>query len=150
MSTDFTVETGKIDDLEDLVFIENACFGADQFSKRQLAYLITTAQGAFFVIRQNGHALAYISLITRTNSKIARIYSIAVHPEFQNRQLGQKLLDKSTLFAHEKKLEQINLEVKVSNEAAVLFYRKNGFQTIGLIPSYYHDGSAAYRMLLQL
>lgn len=150
MTNDFTVDIGNPTDLKAILVIEKICFGADQFSKRQLAYLMTEAQGAFFVIRQNEYVVAYISVITRSNSKIARIYSIAVHPEFQKRQLGQMLLDKSILFARENQLEQISLEVKVTNDSAVSFYRKNGFQIGGIIPAYYNDGTDAYRMYLEL
>ena len=64
--------------------------------------------------------------------------------------MGQLLLDKTLQFAHEQQLQQISLEVNVNNAAAIGFYQKNGFQTVGIIPTYYHDGSAAYRMRLEV
>lgn len=150
MIENYLIEKAKNHHLNDVVGIEKACFGADQFSRRQLAYLMTKAQGAFFVLSDAAHAVAYISLITRANSNVLRIYSVAVNPACQGQHFGQMLLDKSILFAKEKELKEISLEVNVNNVAAIAFYQKNGFQTVGLIPAYYHDGSAAYRMRLEV
>ena len=144
------IETGTLSHLPDVVALEKACFGADQFSKRQLAYLMTKAQGAFLVACHKARAVGYVSLVCRANSTNLRIYSIAVAPDFQGQHVGQLLLDKTLQFAHEKQLQQISLEVNVNNAAAIGFYQKNGFQTVGIIPAYYHDGSAAYRMHLIL
>ena len=150
MTPAVVIETGKLSHLPDVVALEKACFGADQFSKRQLAYLMTKAQGAFLVACYEARAVGYVSLVCRANSTSLRIYSIAVDPAFQGQHVGQLLLDKALQFAHEQKLQQISLEVNVNNAAAIGFYQKNGFQAVGLIPAYYHDGSAAYRMRLEV
>lgn len=148
MTPAVVIETGTLSHLPDVVALEKACFGADQFSKRQLAYLMTKAQGAFLVACHKARAVGYVSLVCRANSTNLRIYSIAVAPDFQGQHIGQLLLDKTLQFAHEKQLQQISLEVNVNNAAAIGFYQKNGFQTVGIIPAYYHNGSAAYRMHL--
>ncbi|HQB68816.1 MAG TPA: ribosomal protein S18-alanine N-acetyltransferase [Paludibacteraceae bacterium] len=144
------IETGTLSHLPDVVALEKACFGADQFSKRQLAYLMTKAHGAFLVACYEARAVGYVSLVCRANSTSLRIYSIAVDPAFQGQHVGQFLLNRALQFAHEKQLQQISLEVNVNNAPAISFYQKNGFQTVGLIPAYYHDGSAAYRMRLDV
>ncbi|HRS67400.1 MAG TPA: ribosomal protein S18-alanine N-acetyltransferase [Paludibacteraceae bacterium] len=150
MSSIFVIETAKSYHLPDIVKLEEACFGADQFSKRQLAYLMTKAQGAFFVASNKVRVVGYVSLVCRANSSKLRIYSIAVEPAFQGQHVGQFLLNRALQFAHEKQLQQITLEVNVDNATAIGFYQKNGFQIVGLIPDYYHDGSAAYRMFLEI
>ena len=146
----FVIETGKLSHLPDVVALEKACFGADQFSKRQLAYLMTKAQGAFLVACYEARAVGYVSLVCRANSTSLRIYSIAVDPAFQGQHVGQLLLDKALQFACEHQLQQISLEVNVNNATAIGFYQKNRFETVGIIPAYYHDGSAAYKMRLEV
>lgn len=137
-------------DLDAVVAIENDCFADDRFSRRQLGYLITKAQGACFIISQNNSVKAYISVIYKKNTSNLRIYSIAVLPEARGRGFGQMLIDKSKTFAREQHCSKITLEVKTTNAGALALYKKNGFQINGIIPNYYHDGTAAYHMILNL
>ncbi len=58
------------------------------------------------------------------------IYNIAVKREFQNRGIGNKLLDKLVLLAKEYNSQSIWLEVRSSNTKAVNFYQKNNFRQI--------------------
>src|SRR5574344_359784 len=137
-------------DLDAVVAIENDCFADDRFSRRQLGYLITKAQGACFIISQNNSVKAYISVIYKNNTSNLRIYSIAVLPEARGRGFGQMLIDKSKTLAREQHCSKITLEVKTTNAGALALYKKNGFQINGIITNYYHDGTAAYHMILNL
>jgi len=58
------------------------------------------------------------------------IYNIAVKREFQNRGIGNKLLNKLVLLAKEHNSQSIWLEVRNSNTKAVKFYQKNNFRQI--------------------
>lgn len=69
----------------------------------------------------------------------AHISTLAVHPEFRQMGIGEimlkaaleEILEKGTLF--------VSLEVRKSNEAAILLYRKIGFEVIGTRTRYYRD-----------
>ena len=69
----------------------------------------------------------------------AHISTLAVHPEFRQMGIGEimlkaaleEILEKGTLF--------VTLEVRKSNEAAILLYRKLGFEVIGTRTRYYRD-----------
>lgn len=58
------------------------------------------------------------------------IYNIAVKREFQNRGIGNKLLDKLVLLTKENNCQSIWLEVRHSNTKAINFYQKNNFRQI--------------------
>jgi len=45
-----------------------------------------------------------------------------------------------------KRVDYMELQVKVSNIEAISFYRKLGFKEVGLIPNYYQDGEDALIM----
>lgn len=58
------------------------------------------------------------------------IYNIAVKEEFQNRGIGNKLLNKIVLLAKKHNSQSIWLEVRNSNSRAIRFYQKNDFRQI--------------------
>lgn len=146
MDTEITIEQATLSDLDAIVEIENQCFDSDQFSENQFVYLITNSKGVFYVIKQAGKAVAYLSLLTHARTRNLRIYSIAVHPEARGKKLAWFLLDKAIGYARQHQLKAITLEVKVSNTPAISLYEKMGFMKVCVKQNYYHDGSDAYYM----
>lgn len=146
MQTDGHIRKAALSNLPGILETERLCFGEDSFSERQFRYLIARSKGAFLVWEEDGRIAAYTCLLFHARARNVRIYSVAVHPRFRNRKLGQAMMDETVAFARACKAGKITLEVKVSNEAAIGLYRKNGFAVTGVLPEYYHDGSAAFRM----
>ena len=110
------------------------------------AYLISRSKGTFYVMMEGDRVIAYVSLLFHGGTHYLRIYSIAVHPDFRGKGLGQALMDQTIRTANECKAAKITLEVKVTNAAAIALYMKNGFIPAGIKPCYYHDGSDAIYM----
>ena len=129
-------------DISAILEIEWECFREDSFSKEQFAYLISRSKGTFYVMMEEDRVVAYVSLLFHGGTRYLRIYSIAVHPDYRGRGLGQI----SILTAGECKATKITLEVKVTNTSAIGLYMKNGFIPAGIKPCYYHDGSDAIYM----
>ena len=96
--------------------------------------------------REDSFSIAYVSLLFHGGTRYLRIYSIAVHPDYRGRGLGQVLMDQTIQTAGECKAAKITLEVKVTNTSAIGLYMKNGFIPVGIKPCYYHDGSDAIYM----
>ena len=67
------------------------------------------------------------------------ITNIAVHPDYRNRGIGDKLIKKIISIAGESSLKGITLEVRNSNSQAIYLYEKNGFKSEGLRKKYYAD-----------
>ena len=80
----------------------------------------------------------------------AHISTIAVHPDWRGRGLGELLL----LTALEKALTQrassVTLEMRVSNDVARRLYHKYGFQLQGTLTRYYRDGEDAQLMAVEV
>lgn len=136
----------ELEDIPGILSIEQACFEEDSFSEQQFTYLIKHAKGAFYVLVEHDQVVAYVSLLFHSGTRYLRIYSIAVHPEYRGRRLGQCLMERTLQVAQELKAVKVTLEVKESNAPAIALYMKNGFIPLGIKPHYYHDGSDAVYM----
>ena len=77
----------------------------------------------------------------------ATINKVCVKEEFRRRGIAQKLFDMA--FEDIKKSECMvcTLEVRISNEKAISFYIKNGFEKVLVKKTYYSDGEDAFYMV---
>jgi len=146
----FHIRSASPEDLASILEIENLSFPGDRFSRRQFRYLATKAKTSFLILEEAGNVRAYSILFTPQNLRSARIYSIAVHPEATGRGYGRKMLETHLNLAREKGYQQVRLEVREDNSAAIALYEKSGFQQTGTKPDYYEDGATArtYKMIL--
>ncbi|MFN0277755.1 MAG: ribosomal protein S18-alanine N-acetyltransferase [Pyrinomonadaceae bacterium] len=69
----------------------------------------------------------------------AEIYNIAIRKSEQGKGFGQLLLDAFTSACREKETSNIWLEVRESNEKAIDFYEKNGFERVQTRQSFYEN-----------
>ena len=67
------------------------------------------------------------------------LISIAVHPEFKRRGVGDALMYEMIRFAHQNEARFIYLDVRRSNEPAQHLYHKFGFEKAGVRKRYYSD-----------
>ncbi|MDR1221553.1 MAG: ribosomal protein S18-alanine N-acetyltransferase [Tannerella sp.] len=145
-----TLKQASPGDLEEVMKIENTCFGADAFSRWQIAYLMTRAKGLFLVAEHNGVTAGYLSFIISRRHHTGRIYSIAVAPGYRGLGIADILMDKTIACANEKNLQAVFLEVRTDNTAAIRLYEKKRFITRAVKHNYYNGGVSAYRMALSL
>ena len=131
METGLFVRKAQQSDIPAILEIEWECFREDSFSKEQFAYLISRSKGTFYVMMEGDRVIAYVSLLFHGGTHYLRIYSIAVHPDFRGKGLGQALMDQTIRTANECKAAKITLEVKVTNAAAIALYMKNGLIPVG-------------------
>lgn len=67
------------------------------------------------------------------------ISTIAVHPDWRGRGIGDQLLRVALTQAAEAEAVMVTLEVRVSNTVAQRLYRKYGFEVVGRRKRYYRD-----------
>lgn len=81
--------------------------------------------------------------------RVGHIVSIGVLPEYRNMGIGRELMNKALKALREiYGVEHVYLEVRVSNEGAIRFYKRLGFIITNRIKGYYRDGEDAYIMTL--
>jgi [ribosomal protein S18]-alanine N-acetyltransferase len=101
-----------------------------------------------FGLPEESRVLGYVGF--RFQGDQAHISTIAVHPDWRGKGLGELLL----LTALEQALIQrtcsVTLEMRVSNDVARCLYYKYGFQPTGTMARYYRDGEDAQLMAVEV
>ena len=67
----------------------------------------------------------------------AHILNVCVHPDWQGRGFGRRILERMLRLAREHEADTAFLEVRVSNTVAQRLYESAGFNEIGLRRGYY-------------
>ncbi len=81
---------------------------------------------------------------------VGHILNIAVDPAFRRQGLGRRLLEYALDYCRYLGAEQVELEVRTNNAAAIQLYQKYGFVIRERVPYYYSDGEDAFVMVKKL
>ena len=141
------IHKSKESELQAIAMLEAACFH-DPWPLEQVVYEWKenpTANLYSAVI--DDEVVGYIDFfITFDSASIARI---CVANEYRRNGIAKALIDKmgDVCKKQEEPVDNITLEVRESNEAAIKLYEKNGFEYITRKKMYYSDGEDAIYMV---
>lgn len=131
--------------------IENECF-KEPYSTQELKYEFEeNPVNKIIVAEKDGKVIGFIDFLVTFNS--ATIMQIAVTKKYRGLGIATQLLSE---MEHnfpedlEDLVESITLEVRVSNQAAVNLYTKNGYKIVVVKSHYYKDGENAIYMVKRL
>src|SRR5215470_5276693 len=79
-------------DVDALADLEERAFQGDRISRRGFRRFVLSRSAALILAEENGVVAGYALVLFREASAIARLYSIAVGPQFAKRGLGSALL----------------------------------------------------------
>lgn len=103
----------------------------------------------FLVAEEAGEICGYIGMYLSLDE--GEITNVGVKSDKRNAGIGGRLLGESIALAKERKLAQIVLEVRVSNQPAIHLYEKYGFKNCGIRKGFYDfPKEDAYIMILHL
>ena len=128
--------------------LEQLCF-AEPWSENSLAML--TREGGFGIaaVTLEGTLAGYGGMILAPDE--GQITNIAVHPDHRRQGIGGEILKALIRQATALGLEQLSLEVRVSNESAITLYARHGFTVAGRRKRFYrHPAEDALVMIKQL
>ena len=134
------------DDLDALVEIEQRCFSTDRMSRRSFARFIDSPGDALWVLTDGGSVVGYFLMLFHRATLLARLYSIAVHPDARGRGHGRRLLDRALEIAGERQRHHVRLEVREDDARTIAMYEAAGFQHTGRVADYDEDGTTALRL----
>lgn len=144
----------SIEDLASLLALEARCFTGDRLSRRQFRWLIQKGHAAVQLLEMpaaEGKVLAaYLLILFHRGTALARIYSIAVDPDFQGQGLGAYLMQQAENLALEAGCTALRLEVRTDNTAAIGLYEHLGYRQFGHYADYYEDHTDALRFQKRL
>lgn len=133
-------------DLDALVVLEKMCFDVDRLSRRSFRHWIQADNCAFIVAESEGRLVGYSLIIFLRGTILARLYSLAVDPDFRSFGVARKLMMAGEKLAVEEGRLFLRLEVSVKNQSAIRLYESLGFQLFGIFRNYYEDHNDALRM----
>jgi ribosomal protein S18 acetylase RimI-like enzyme len=144
------IRRSRLADLDALSDLENQVFETNRMSRRSLQRLLTSPSAAVLLAQAGGKvtdaAIAGVVVVLfRVNSRIARLYSLAVAPAHTGRGIASALITAAEKAARSHKCRFLRLEVHEKNSAAIKVYRKSGYRQFGRHHQYYEDRGHALR-----
>lgn len=135
----------RLDDLEPLLALEQACFATDRLSRRSFRRFIDSPASDCIALVNDGRLAGYALILYRRGTSVARLYSIALDPACRGQGLGRRLMAAVEQTAYDRDASELHLEVRQDNAGAITFYRDLGYRRFGRISGYYEDGMDAER-----
>ena len=137
------IRSAALADLGALIDLENRSFSSDRISRPSLRRLITSPSAAVLVATAGGRIAGYAVVLFRIGSRNARLYSLAVDPDFRG--VGRELLEAAEKAAALRGCKSLRLEVRADNIRAINLYQRVSYRRFGEKPRYYADGATAIR-----
>jgi ribosomal protein S18 acetylase RimI-like enzyme len=144
------IRRGKLADLDALWELEKEVFATDRMSRRSLRRLLASESTVAMVAREDGAIMGVAVVLFRVNSRVARLYSLAVAPKYTGRGIASALLAAAEKIAMRRKCRSLRLEVHERNHGAIKVYRRAGYHEFGSYRHYYQDRGHALRFEKQL
>ena len=130
------IRRARPDDSCGIEALEQLSF-SDPWSKKDIFSYICSEWGMCFVAVDEGEVIAY--LIGKIIAPEGEIYRIAVRPDKRGRGIGYRLLSFSLKSERGRGLENVFLEVRTKNTAAISLYKSYGFKEIDIRKGYYKN-----------
>ncbi|PHV04540.1 ribosomal-protein-alanine acetyltransferase [Janthinobacterium sp. BJB412] len=133
-------------DITALLSIENASFAGDRISRRNFRHLLGHGNTLTLLDARVGAPRGYLMLLFRANSSVARLYTIATHPDFLGRGVAAALLRRAELAARARGCDRLRLEIRHDNQASLGLFQSRDYRIFGQYADYYEDGMHAHRL----
>jgi ribosomal-protein-alanine N-acetyltransferase len=124
-------------DLNALRKLEQACFEKDAWSLFDLIAVLSWPEIIRYKAVEAGQMIGFIAGDTRLSHGASWIATLGVDPRFQRRGIGRALLQACEARIVNRRLK---LTVRISNQAAVSLYEREGYRTVDVWKAYYNDG----------
>lgn len=149
----FKIRPVIYNDLKKIFEIELSVFKKDAYPFSFLSLLYYLNRATFFIAVDNknedevyGYIVANVSL----KKRLGHILSFAVKPSSQRKGVGTALLKKLETILKRLNIQEIILEVRLSNIGAISLYEREGFKRKAISENYYEDGEDALVMRKQI
>ncbi len=129
-------------DLDALAALDRAAF-ADPWSRSEIAVEIGHPAALVLVAEPTAGPPVAGYLSARRTLDHAEILRLAVTAGWRRRGVASALLASAWKRLRARGVGRCFLEVKEDNEAAIRFYERSGFETVGRRPGYYSGGCGA-------
>ena len=126
----------KESDLDQVADIAKRAF-TRPWSRQGFQEALPAENAIFLVAEENGVVEGYCGMFVAVDE--GEIINIAVKPEFQRKGIADRLMQAMLSEGRKRAVYRMFLEVRVSNEAAIRLYEKNGFTRQGIRKDFYKE-----------
>jgi ribosomal-protein-alanine N-acetyltransferase len=126
-----------IGDLDGVLVVESLSFKTPWERASFESELLLNDLAHYFVVEEFGIVVGYAGFWHVIDE--GHITNVAIHPDYRKRGLGKYLIDYLVKEAIQRGINQLTLEVRTSNHAAISLYEGFGFVSHGVRPKYYQD-----------
>ena len=122
-------------DADAIYQIGKVCF-TDAWRKETVIHDLTENQSSWYLVAEvEGRVIGYGCFWFVSDE--GQLVNIGVHPDLRKQGWGEAILMQGIQEAKHRKMRNLFLEVRVSNQSAQSLYHKLGFQNLGLRKSIY-------------
>ncbi|WP_455143179.1 ribosomal protein S18-alanine N-acetyltransferase [Candidatus Hodarchaeum mangrovi] len=152
--TPILIQQFQLKDLDQVIEINRECL-PENYPERFFRTIYSELPSAFIVAKIGEQVIGYTMARVETGlshysifhrGKKGHTVSIAVKPEYRRKGIAKMLLKRSIEAMVEHGVNELFLEVRVSNDAAVNLYKNFGYEILKEIRNYYRDYESAYLM----
>jgi len=145
MKPEYHIRPFRMADLDAVLVIERASFGADAYDRNLFAELFGECGRLFLVAAARPGIRAYMvtAAAVRRSTLSAELVSVAVAPACRGRGIASALMRSTLRRLRLRRVRQFTLAVRVSNRQAQALYAKFGFARVRQLHRYYEDGEDA-------
>jgi ribosomal-protein-alanine N-acetyltransferase len=148
MPTPLSIRRLLPSDLDRILEIECASFGADAYDRNLFAEFCHKCGDLFLVALRGRKVCGYMITCIGGKSAVnrAELVSVAVDPKQRGRGIASTLMDTTIRRLRRRGIVRFRLMVKVTNQPAIAFYERYGFARSRIVRQYYEDGADGWLM----
>lgn len=124
----------SLDDIPNVFQVELDAY-TYPWTKKNFVDCLRSYQYSNWVFELDNKVSGYVVLSIAVGE--AHILNICIHPDYQGKGWGRKLLNEAEWIAKQRKAENCFLEVRVSNKVGLNLYMSEGYNEVGLRKKYY-------------
>jgi ribosomal-protein-alanine N-acetyltransferase len=121
----------------DAAFIESKCFFDRPWTANQFREELDINFSRTFIAYEDGNAAGFVNIWL--TPPFATINNIAVLPEMRGRGIAGSLIGRAVAVCESEGIDELTLEVRVTNTPAVSLYEKHGFKNVGRRRDFYEN-----------
>lgn len=126
-----------LEDVDDLVAIEEACFPIPWSRESIVRELLYNRVASYVGYKVEGRLVGYAGIWIIADE--GHITNLAVLPDYRRQGIGSSVLEALIDLARRANVLLLTLEVRRSNQVAQRLYLKTGFRMVGVRKQYYSD-----------
>lgn len=125
---------GRVEDLPQLVLLEQDAF-SEPWSEQSLSPLLEV-EGSFLLVAEKNFQLVGYAAYTSVLEE-GMIANLCVYSGERGNGIGRELFQRLIQHGETQGIRVFYLEVRISNEAAITLYEKEGFEVVGRRKNFY-------------